>query len=70
MTDHVYRVTEVVGSSPDSVQQAIRNGVSRVARTVRNVEWFEATNIRGHIAENGEVDAFQVTLKVGFRLEG
>ena len=68
MSDHVYRITEVVGSSPESVQQAIRNGVARVARTVRNVEWFEATEIRGHVS-NGEVDAFQVTLKVGFRLE-
>ena len=68
MSDHVYRITEVVGSSPESVQQAIRNGVARVARTVRNVEWFEATEIRGHVTD-GEVDAFQVTLKVGFRLE-
>ena len=69
MSDHVYRITEVVGSSPESVHQAIRNGVSRVARTVRNVEWFEATDIRGHVVD-GEVQAFQVTLKVGFRLEG
>ena len=68
MSDHVYRVTEVVGSSPESVQGAVRNGVARVARTVRNVEWFEATEIRGHVTD-GEVDAFQVTLKVGFRLE-
>jgi dodecin len=68
MSDHVYRVTEVVGSSPDSVQEAIRNGISRVSRTVRNVEWFEATEFRGHVS-NGEVDAFQVTLKVGFRLD-
>ena len=69
MSDHVYRITEVVGSSPDSLDQAIRNGIDRVARTVRNVEWFEATEIRGHVV-NGGVDAFQVTLKVGFRLEG
>ena len=69
MSDHVYRVTEVVGSSPDSVQQAIRNGVERVSRTVRDVEWFEATEIRGHVTD-GVIDAFQVTLKVGFRLEG
>ena len=68
MSDHVYRVTEVVGSSPDSVQQAIRNGVARVSRTVRNVEWFEATEIRGQV-QDGEVSAFQVSLKVGFRLE-
>ncbi len=69
MSDHVYRITEVVGSSPDSVQQAIRNGVARVSRTVRNVEWFEATQIRGSVVD-GEIEAFQVTLKVGFRLEG
>ncbi len=69
MSDHIYRITEVVGSSPESVQQAIRNGVERVSRTVRNVEWFEATEIRGHVTD-GAIDAFQVTLKVGFRLEG
>ena len=69
MSDHVYRVTEVVGSSGESVQQAIRNGISRVSRTVRNVEWFEATEIRGRV-DNGEIAAFQVTLKVGFRLDG
>lgn len=70
MSDHIYRITEVVGSSPESVQQAIRNGVERVSRTVRNVEWFEATEIRGHVAADGTIDAFQVSLKVGFRLEG
>jgi flavin-binding protein dodecin len=68
VSDHTYRVTEVVGSSPDSVQQAIRNGVARVSQTVRNVEWFEATEIRGHV-KDGEVGHFQVTLKVGFRIE-
>jgi flavin-binding protein dodecin len=68
VSDHVYRVTEVVGSSPESVQQAIRNGIARVSRTVRNVEWFEATEIRGQVL-NGEISAFQVSLKVGFRLE-
>ncbi len=69
MSDHVYRITEVVGSSPESVQQAIRNGIARVSRTVRNVEWFEATEIRGAVVD-GEIEAFQVTLKVGFRLDG
>lgn len=68
MSDAIYRITEVVGTSPESVQQAIRNGISRVSRTVRNVEWFEATEIRGQV-QDGEVSAFQVTLKVGFRLE-
>lgn len=68
MTDHIYRVTEVVGSSPDSVQQAIRNGIARASRTIRNVEWFETTEIRGHVVD-GEVGSFQVSMKVGFRLD-
>ena len=68
MSDHTYRVTEIVGTSPDSVQQAIRNGVARASKTLRNLDWFEATEIRGHI-ENGEIAHFQVTMKVGFRLE-
>lgn len=68
MPDHVYRVTEIVGSSPESLQQAIRNGVSRADRTLRNLEWFEVTEIRGQIAD-GAVAHFQVGLKVGFRLE-
>ena len=68
MTDNTYRITEIVGSSPDSVQQAIRNGITRASKTIRNLDWFEATEIRGHIAD-GEIQHFQVTLKVGFRLE-
>ena len=69
MSEHVYRITEVVGTSGDSVQQAIQNGLERVSRTVRNVEWFEATEIRGRV-EDGQVASYQVSLKVGFRLEG
>jgi flavin-binding protein dodecin len=68
MSNHVYRVTEIVGSSPDSLQQAIRNGVERAGETLRNLEWFEVTEIRGQIAD-GAVAHFQVGLKVGFRLE-
>ena len=68
MPNHTYRVTEIVGSSPDSLQQAIRNGVDRAASTLRNMEWFEVTEIRGHI-EDGQVAHFQVGLKIGFRLE-
>jgi hypothetical protein len=68
MTDNTYRITEIVGSSPESVQQAIRNGIARASQTIRNLDWFEATEIRGHIAD-GEIQHFQVTLKVGFRLE-
>jgi dodecin len=68
MTDHIYRVTEIVGSSPESIDQAIRNAISRAGATLRNLDWFEVTETRGHIF-NGEVGHFQVTLKVGFRLE-
>jgi flavin-binding protein dodecin len=68
MPNHVYRVTEIVGSSPESVEQAIRNGIDRAAQTLRNVEWFEVTEIRGQV-DDGAVAHFQVGLKVGFRLE-
>jgi len=68
VADHVYRVTEIVGSSPESVQQAIRNGVRRAGQTLRNVEWFEVTEIRGQVVD-GDVAHFQVGMKVGFRLE-
>jgi hypothetical protein len=68
MSDHTYRVTEIVGSSPESLQQAIRNGVARAGQTLRNLEWFEVSEIRGQIAD-GAVAHFQVTLKVGFRLD-
>ena len=68
MSDHTYRVTEIVGTSPDSVDDAIRNGIARAALTLRNLDWFEATEIRGHIVD-GAVGHFQVTMKVGFRLE-
>jgi len=66
--DHTYRVTEVVGSSTDSIQQAVRNGISRAGETLRHLDWFEVTEIRGWI-DNGEVGHFQVTMKIGFRLE-
>lgn len=68
MTDHTYRVTEIVGTSPDGIDQAIRNAIARVSSTLRHVDWFEVIQARGHTA-GGEVVHFQVTLKVGFRLE-
>jgi flavin-binding protein dodecin len=69
MTEHTYRVTEIVGSSPDSVAEAIRSGLGRASQTLRELEWFEVTQIRGRIAPDGSVEQFQVGLKVGFRLE-
>jgi dodecin len=68
MSDHTYRVTEIVGTSPESLQQAIRNGVARASQTLRNLEWFEVSEIRGQISD-GTVAHFQVGLKVGFRLD-
>ncbi|CAM5282322.1 MULTISPECIES: dodecin [Streptomyces] len=69
MSDHVYRVTEIVGTSPEGVDQAIRNGIERASQTLRGLDWFEVTQVRGAIAD-GHVAHYQVGLKVGFRLEG
>lgn len=68
MSDRTYRVSEIVGTSRESVQDAIRNGVRRASQTIRHLDWFEVTEIRGHITD-GEVQHFQVGMKVGFRLE-
>lgn len=68
MADQTYGITEIVGTSPDSVHQAIRNGVARASQTVRNLDWFEVSSIRGYITE-GQVAHFQVQMKVGFRIE-
>ncbi|MBJ7289350.1 dodecin [Williamsia sp.] len=68
MSDSVYRITEIVGSSTSSIDDAIKGAVTRASSTVRNLEWFEVVETRGHI-ENGQVAHFQVTLKVGFKLE-
>ncbi|MFC3572493.1 dodecin [Streptomyces yaanensis] len=68
MTDHTYRVTEIVGSSPEGIDQAVRNGIARANQTLRNLDWFEVTQVRGRI-ENGQIEHYQVGLKVGFRLE-
>ena len=67
--DRVYPVTEIYGSSTDSIDDAIRNAVSSANETIRNLEWFEVTEIRGHIGDNGNVEHFQVGVKLGFRLE-
>ncbi|ANW17039.1 dodecin family protein [Streptomyces clavuligerus] len=68
MSHHTYRVTEIVGTSPDGVDQAIRNGIHRADQTLRGLDWFEVVEIRGHI-DNGGIKHFQVGMKVGFRLE-
>ncbi|AYY13530.1 dodecin domain-containing protein [Actinobacteria bacterium YIM 96077] len=66
--NRTYRVTEIVGTSPEGVEQAVRNGVDRAGQTLRHLDWFEVTEIRGQIVD-GQVEHFQVAMKVGFRLE-
>lgn len=68
MSNHTYRVTEVVGTSPDGVDQAVRNAVTRASQTLRKLDWFEVTQVRGQI-EDGQVAHWQVGLKLGFRSE-
>jgi dodecin len=69
MTDNIYSISEIVGSSHDSSDDAIRNAIARAHKTIRNLAWFTVTEIRGYVTNEGEVGHFQVTLKVGFRLE-
>ena len=68
MSDHVYRLSEIVGSSPVSVDEAIRTAIAKAAQTVRNIEWFQTEEIRGQVVDGG-VAYFQVRLKIGFRVE-
>ncbi len=68
MTDRTYRITEIVGTSPESIEAAIRNGVARASKTLRHVDWFEMTEVRGQV-KDGEIEHFQVGIKLGFRLE-
>jgi flavin-binding protein dodecin len=69
MSDHVYKTIEITGSSTEGVTQAIDRAVGKAAETVRELDWFEVTEIRGHVAD-GAVAHYQVTVKLGFRLEG
>ena len=68
MSDHVYRLSEIVGSSPVSVDEAIRNAITKASQTVRNIEWFEAQEVRGQVVD-GAVAYFQVSVKIGFRVD-
>ena len=67
--DHIYRVIELVGTSEDSIEDAIQSAVSRASKTLRHLRWFEVLRTSGHIV-NGGVQHYQVTLKVGFTMEG
>ena len=65
---HIYSVSEIVGTSETSIDDAIRAGVARTSETIRNVRWFQVKEVRGHV-DGGKVAHFQVTLKVGFTLD-
>jgi dodecin len=68
MANHVYSVSEIVGSSPDGIDAAVTNAVTEAGRTLRNLDWFEVKDIRGQLGD-GRVAHWQVTVKLGFRLE-
>ena len=68
MSDHVYKKLELVGSSQKSIEEAVQNALARAGKTIRNTRWFEVTETRGHI-EDGKIDHWQVTIKVGFTLD-
>jgi flavin-binding protein dodecin len=68
-TDHVYKVIELVGTSDKSVDEAIKSGIARAGATLKHLRWFEVVQVRGHL-DNGQIGHYQVTMKVGFTLEG
>jgi flavin-binding protein dodecin len=70
MADHTYAITHVVGTSSESIDTAVRNGIARAGESLRNLDWFEVTEIRGRLDHSSEVQEFQVTMKVGFRYDG
>lgn len=67
MSEHTYKLLELVGSSPNGIQAAVENAVARAGKTLRNLRWFEVVETRGHI-EGGKIAHWQVTIKVGFTL--
>ena len=69
MPEHVYKKIEIVGSSEKGYEDAVRNALARAKKTMRNLRWFEVTETRGNVDDDGNVGDWQVTLKVGFTLE-
>ena len=68
MSNHTYSISEIVGTSTQGVDDAVRNGIAKASQTLRNLDWFEVKEIRGHL-EEGKIADWQVTIKIGFRLE-
>ena len=69
MSSNVYAISEIAGSSTESIEEAIENALARARKTLRNLDWFETTEIRGHLADDGTVLHYQVSLKLGFKME-
>ena len=68
MSDHIYKKIELVGSSPNGIEDAVNNAISRAGKTIRNMRWFEVAEVRGQL-ENNKVTQWQVTVQVGFTLD-
>ena len=68
MSEHVYKTVEITGTSPAGPKEAIENAIAKASKTLRNLDWFEVTDTRGHLNDSG-IDHYQVTLKIGFRLD-
>jgi dodecin len=69
MSSDVYAISEVAGSSTESIEEAIENALARARKTLRNLDWFEVTEVRGHLEDDGSVGHYQVTVKLGFKLD-
>jgi flavin-binding protein dodecin len=69
MAEHVYKTVEITGSSPAGVTEAIDRAIAKASESLRHLDWFEVAGVRGQIGDNGRVAHYQVTLKIGFRLE-
>ena len=69
MSNHIYKKIELVGSSPESIEDAVKNALAKASKTLRNLRWFEIIETRGHL-EDGKIAHWQVTIKVGFTLDG
>jgi dodecin len=68
MSDHIYKTVEITGSSTEGITEAINNGIAKASKSLRNIDWFEVVGVRGHVGSGG-VAHYQVTVKIGFRLE-
>lgn len=69
MANHTYAITHLVGTSTEGIDDAVRNGITRASETLRNLDWFEVTEIRGNLGHTGQVQNYQVTMKIGFRYD-